>query len=145
MTFYTDTFPPHTRLASGKRVRGGFMQRCGSGILILLAISFTAGLTGCVGSNTGGSAGQGVKTVTLSPSGTQSLEVGAITTFTASATNALGQTVLPGSIQFTVVSGNSNPAPLSITSAGAGCAGTWNSAGICSPGVPGVAEVPRRD
>ena len=118
------------------------MHRSCTGILILLAISFSASLTGCVGSNSGGSPGRGVKTVTLSPPGIQSINVGATQNFTASATDALGQTVVATTIQFTVTSGDSNPAPLSILSNGAGCAGSWDSTGtVCTPGVPGTALV----
>jgi hypothetical protein len=144
MTFYTGRFPPHT-LGSRpeKQARGGFMHRSGTGVfIVVLAILLTACLTGCVGSNSGGNGGGGVKTVTLSPSGTQSINVGATQIFTATATDTLGQAVVAGTIQFTVTSGNSNPAPLSITSAGAACAGSWDSTGtICSPGVPGIALV----
>ena len=118
------------------------MHRSGTGILIVLAISLVASLTGCVGKSSGGSGGGGVQSVTLSPSGTQSIDIGATGTFTATAKNALGQTVIASTIQFTVASGNSNPAPLSITSTGAACAGSWDSTGtICSPGVPGIALV----
>lgn len=121
------------------------MHLSGTGILIVravLAISLAASLTGCVGKNSGGSGGEGVRTVTLSPTGTLSINVGATQNFAATATNALGQTVIGTTIQFTVTSGNSNPAPLSILSNGAGCAGSWDSTGtICSPGVPGIAVV----
>jgi len=118
------------------------MHRSSTGILIVLAISFSASLTGCVGSNSGGSGSGGVKTVTLSPGGTQSINVGATQNFTATATDALGQTVVASTIQFTVTSGDSNPAPLSILSNGAACAGSWDSTGtVCSPGVPGIALV----
>jgi hypothetical protein len=118
------------------------MHRSGTGILIVLAISFAASLTGCVGKNGGGGGGGGVQTVTLSPGGNQSINIGAIQNFTATARDAKGQTVVASTIQFTVTSGNSNPAPLSVTSAGAGCAGSWDSTEtICSPGVPGIALV----
>ena len=118
------------------------MHRSCTGILIVLAIWFAASLTGCVGKNSGGSGGRGVKTVTLNPPGNQSINVGATQIFTATATDALGQTVIASTIQFTVTSGNSNPAPLNILSNGAGCAGSWDSTGtICFPGVPGLALV----
>lgn len=118
------------------------MHRSGTGILIVLAISLLASLTGCVGSNSGGSGGGGVQTVTLTPGGNLSIDIGAAPIFGATARNAIGQTVVATSIQFTVTSGNSNPAPLSITSFGAACAGSWDSTGtICSPGVPGIALV----
>jgi len=118
------------------------MHRSGTGILILLAICFTASLTGCVGSNSGGNPGENVQAVTLSPGGSLSIDIGATPIFTATAKNALGSTVIANAIQFTVTSGNSNPAPLSITSAGAACAGSWDvTATVCSPGVPGIALV----
>jgi hypothetical protein len=118
------------------------MYRSGTGILIALAISFAACLTGCVGSNRGGNGGVGVQTVTLAPGGIQSIDIGATQTYSATARDALGGTVVASTIQFTVTSGDSNPAPLSITSFGAACAGSWDSTGtICSPGVPGIALV----
>jgi hypothetical protein len=119
------------------------MHRSGTGIiLILVAISLAASLTGCVGKNAGAAGGGGVQTVTLSPSGNQSINIGATQTFTATARDAHGVAVIGSAIQFTVTSGDSNPAPLSITSAGAGCAGSWDSTQtICSPGVPGIALV----
>jgi len=118
------------------------MQHSGTVILIALAMSFSASLTGCVGKNRGGGSGGGVQTVTLSPGGNQSINVGAAQNFTATARDAKGQTVVASTIQFTVTSGSSNPAPLSITSFGAGCAGSWDSTEtICSPGVPGIALV----
>ncbi|MBZ5655165.1 MAG: hypothetical protein LAO56_07780 [Acidobacteriia bacterium] len=117
------------------------MHRSSTGILIVLAISLSASLTGCVGKNSGGSGGGGVKTVALSPSATQSINVGATAVFTATAIDASGRAVLDP-IQFAVTSGNSNPAPLSVTSSGAVCAGSWDATGsICSPGVPGIALV----
>ena len=117
------------------------MHRSGTGILIVLAISLIASLTACIGKNSGSSGGGGVQSVTLTPAGDQSIDIGATRTFTASARDALGHTVL-GTIQFTVTSGDSNPAPLTISANGAGCAGTWDSTGtICSPGVPGIALV----
>ena len=142
MTFYTGTFPHHTRLASAEQARGGLMHRSGPGILIVLAISFAASLTGCVGNNRGGNGGVGVQSVALSPSGNQSIDIGTTQIYSATATDANGRTVLAGTIQFTVTSGNSNPAPISITASGAACAGSWDSTeAICSPGVPGIALV----
>lgn len=121
------------------------MHRSGTGIRIARVVLITllaAFLTGCVGKSSGGGEGEGVQSVTLSPSGDQSIDIGTIKNFTATAKNASGQTVIVTPIRFTVTSGDSNPAPLSITSTGAGCAGTWNSTGtICSPGVPGIAIV----
>jgi len=117
------------------------MHRSGT-VILILGITLAASLTGCVGKNSGGSGGGGVQTVTLSPSGNQSINVGATQIFTATARDAKGIVVIASAIQFTVASGDSNPAPLSITSAGAVCAGSWDSTQtICSPGVPGIALV----
>lgn len=147
MTFYTGSFPSYTTLAPGKRSRGGFMHRRSTVrrstvFFSLLAISLATALTGCVGKSSSNSGGGGVQTVTLSPSPNSSIDIGAIQVFSATAKNAKGQTIIAASIQYVVTSGNSNPAPISITSNGAACAGSWNaSASICSPGVPGVALV----
>jgi hypothetical protein len=121
------------------------MHRSGTVILLLvlvLGIVLATSLTGCVGKNSGGAASSGVESVTLSPGGEQSIDVGATQIFTATARDAKGLAVVAGTIQFTVTSGDSNPAPLSITRAGAGCAGSWDSTQtVCSPGVSGVALV----
>jgi hypothetical protein len=118
------------------------MHRCSTAILIILATASLGLLTSCLGSGTKNSTTEGVKTVTINPAGNQSIDVGDIQIFGASATNALGQAVPGASIQFVVTSGDSNPAPLTILASGAACAGTWDSTGtICSPGSPGVAIV----
>ncbi|MFI5102442.1 MAG: hypothetical protein ACHP9V_03620 [Terriglobales bacterium] len=148
MTFYTGSFPPHTIvLAPGKRARGGFMHRCGSGLLLTLVITFVAALTGCLGKSSTNPGNGGVASVTLSPGGMQSLEVGRTLGFTATATDANGRPVLGVDIQFTVASGNPNAsAPLSLVGNGSGsasaCAGTWDpSLTQCNPGTSGIALV----
>jgi hypothetical protein len=123
------------------------MHRCGSGLLLTLAIAFVAAFTGCLGKSTGNQGNGGVQTVSLNPGGMISIDVGATQVFTASGRNAAGGAVLGVSIQFVVTSGTENaPAPLSVITNGSGsaaaCAGTWDStATICSPGTPGVAVV----
>jgi hypothetical protein len=144
MTFYTDSFPPNNiMLAPGKRTRGGFMHRCGSGFLLTLAITFVVALTGCLGKSSSNSGNGGVQSVTLSPSSNFSIDVGGTQPFSATAKNAAGGTILGVTIQFVVASGNPNAsAPLSIASNGSACAGTWDpSATMCSPGTPGIAIV----
>jgi hypothetical protein len=145
MTLYTDSFPPNNiiTLAPGKRTRGGFMHRRGSGFLLTLVITFVIALTGCLGKSTPNPGGGGVKTVTLNPSSNFSIDVGGTQIFSATGTNANGSPVLGVSIQFIVVSGNPNAsAPLSVASNGSACAGTWDpSATLCSPGTPGIAIV----
>src|SRR4029077_7976222 len=144
---YTDSFPPNhiiiITLAPGKRTRGGFMHRCGSGFFLILVITFVIALTGCLGKSSPNPNGGAVKSVTLSPSSDLSIDVGGTQIFSANATDANGQPVLGVSIQFIVASGNPNAsAPLSVASNGSACAGTWDpSATLCSAGTPGIAIV----
>src|SRR5260370_13845099 len=145
MTLYTDSFPRNNiiMLAPGKRTRGWFMHRCGSGFLLPLVITFVIALSGCLGKSSPNPNGGAVKTVTLNPSSNFSIDVGGTQIFSANATGANGQPVLGVSIQFIVASGNPNAsAPLSVASNGSACAGTWDpSATLCSAGTPGIAIV----
>src|SRR5260370_24493621 len=142
-TFYTDSFPPHNiMLAPGKRARGGFMHRCGSGLLLTLAITLVAAFTGCLGKSSSNPGNGGVQRVTLSPGSTIPLETGGTQFFSASAKDALGRTILGINIQFVVQSGTNGSAPLSIASNGSACAGTWDpTATQCAAGTPGIATV----
>src|SRR5258706_1468487 len=144
MTLYTDSFPPNSNmLAPGKRARGGFMYRCGPGLLLTLAITFVLALTGCLGKSSSNSSNGGVQSVTLNPGSNFSIDVGGTRVFSATGRDASGRAVLGASIQFIVVSGNPNAsAPLSVASNGFACAGTWDpTATICSAGTPGIAIV----
>src|SRR5882757_4550070 len=139
MTFYTDCFPPHTTLASGKRTRGGFMDfRCPR-FFFILAIAALLVLCGCVGKSTPNPAGSGVQTVTLSPASTLSLEFGRTQNFSAAARNSAGGTVFT-TINFV----SDNDAVLTISNSGVACAGKWDSLTNpvrCSPGVEGIANI----
>jgi hypothetical protein len=119
------------------------MHRCGSGFLLTLAITFVAAFTGCLGKSSSNAGNGGVQTVSLSPGGMISIDVGGTQVFSATGKNASGGTVLGVNIQFVVASGSPNaPAPLSIASNGNACAGTWDaSVAMCSPGAPGIALV----
>jgi hypothetical protein len=145
MTLYTDSFPPNNiiTLAPGKRTRGGFMHRCGSGFLLTLAITFVVALTGCLGKSSNNSGNGGVQSVTLSPGSNFSIDVGGTQVFSATGKDALGRAVLGASIQFIVASGKPGAsAPLSVASNGSACAGTWDpSATMCTPGTSGIAIV----
>lgn len=145
MTLYTDSFPPNNiiTLAPGKRTRGGFMHRCGPGLLLTVVITFVVALTGCLGKSSPNPNGGAVKTVTLNPSSNFSIDVGGTQPFSASATDANGIPVIGVTIQFIVASGNPNAsAPLSVASNGSACAGTWDpSATLCTAGTPGIAIV----
>jgi hypothetical protein len=119
------------------------MHRCSSGFLITLAICFVLALTGCLGKNSANPGNSGVQSVTLSPPTSLSLDVGGTLFFSATGKNAAGGTVLGGSIEFLVASGNPNSAaPLSIAANGAACAGNWDpTATECNPGTSGIAIV----
>jgi len=126
------------------------MHRCGSGFLLTSAIAFVLvlvlvpvlALTGCLGKSSGAPGG-GVSSVTISPGGNLSIDVGATQVFSASARNAEGKPILGLDIQFIVTSGTPNtPAPLSVASNGNACAGTWDvSISECNPGTIGIAYV----
>jgi len=99
--------------------------------------------TGCLGKNSANPGNSAVQSVSLSPASSITLDVGGTQNFSATGKNANGTTVVGGTIEFLVSSGNPNSAaPLSIASNGAACAGNWNpNATQCSPGTPGIAIV----
>jgi hypothetical protein len=116
---------------------------CSSGFLITFTIGLVAMFTGCLGKNSANPGNSAVQSVSLSPGSSISLDVGGTQNFSATGKNANGTTVVGGTIEFLVTSGNPNSAaPLSIASNGAACAGNWNpNATQCSPGTPGIAIV----
>jgi hypothetical protein len=119
------------------------MHRCSSRVLLTLTIALATTLTGCLGTSTSNSGGEGIKSVSLSPTGYLSMDVGSTQAFTASATSVNGRSVA-GTVQYilSVPQGQSGPAPLSISSNGSACAGTWDTTfAICNPGTPGIATV----
>jgi hypothetical protein len=107
--------------------------------LLLPAIAGLVVLSGCIGKSTSNPGNGGVRTVTLSPSTTISLEFGRTQNFSAAARNSAGQTVFT-TIHFL----SDNNAALTISNNGVACAGTWDSLSNpvrCSPGVEGIANV----
>jgi len=123
------------------------MHRCSSGFLLTLAIAFVVAFTGCLGKSSSNAANGGVESVTLSPGGVMSINVGDTRVFTAVGKDGNGHAVLGTNIQFIVANGSPNgSAPLSVINNGAGsgsaCAGTWDStAAICASGNSGIAIV----
>jgi len=119
------------------------MHRSGSGFLLTLSVSLIIALTGCLGKSSGNAGNQGVASVTLSPGESVSMDVGTTQVFTATAKNGSGSPIIGLDIQFLVTSGSPNQsAPLSITSGGNACAGTWNAGdSVCNPGPPGIAII----
>ena len=119
------------------------MHRCGTAIFLFLVTVFALALTGCLGKSSTNPENGGVSSITLSPTGTISLDVGSTRVFSATARNAGGGAILGLDIQYIVQSGTPNAsAPLSIATNGNACAGTWDvSVAICSPGTPGIAIV----
>ena len=69
------------------------MHRCGSGFLLTLAISFVAAFTGCLGNSSSNPGNGGVSSVTLSPGGIFSMDVGGTQVFSAAGKNAAGKRV----------------------------------------------------
>ncbi|MGA9354128.1 MAG: hypothetical protein WBV46_10595 [Terriglobales bacterium] len=119
------------------------MRSCSTGILLLMAVSSVLTLSSCLGKSTVGPGGEGVSSVTLSPSANFSMDVGSTQVFSATAKNSGGQ-VISAAVQFfvTVPAGSTNPAPISVATNGNTCAGTWDAAvAICTAGQPGVAIV----
>ena len=120
------------------------MHRCGSGLLLTLAIAFVFALTGCLGKSSANLGNGGVQSVTLSPANTFSLEVGGTQVFSASGKDASGHAVFGINIQYVVgvPPGTITPPPLTITASGNACAGIWDQTGSqCSGGNPGIATV----
>ncbi len=118
------------------------MRRCITVFFFIMAISLALTLTACLGKNTP-VGGEGVSSVSLSPTANFSMDVGATQVFSATARNAGGQ-IIVGATQFvvTVPPGGTSPAPLSVASNGNACAGTWDRAvAICTAGQPGIAVV----
>ena len=77
------------------------MRRCVTVFLLIVAISFALALTACLGKSTPNPGGQGVSSVTLSPSANFSMDVGATQVFSATARNA-GGGIIVGATQFLV-------------------------------------------
>lgn len=120
------------------------MYRCSFVFTVFLVIAFAVAMTGCLGNSTSVTANGGVKSIALNPTGIISLDIGSTQVFTASAVAANGRAIPGVNIQYVVSSpaGTSTPPPLSFTSAGDACAGTWDSAqAICRPGNSGIAVV----
>ena len=120
------------------------MYRCRSFVFALFAIGFTIALTGCLGKSTSNSGIGSVKSISLNPAGNTSLEIGGTQVFSASALDQNNRAIPGVNIQFivSVPAGSTAPAPISMTSNGNACAGTWDaSQALCSPGNSGVAIV----
>ncbi len=119
------------------------MLRCSS-VLLVVAIALATSLTGCLGSSTSNQGTGGVRSISLSPSGNFSIEIGGTAQFSATARDANGRAIIGADIQFIVGSppGSTAPPPLSVSSGGGACAGTWDSTQtLCSPGNSGIALV----
>ncbi len=116
-----------------------------SGIVAVLAVSTALILTGCSGKsspNPGNTTT--VERVTLTPT-SGSIDVGATLTFSATAVDRLGNSVPASNIHYVPGCGTQQPcAPLSISTSGLACAGSWDSLTnplVCTPGTSGVAQV----
>ncbi len=119
------------------------MFLCGPRFATVLTLVSLATLTGCLGKNSANPGNATIQSVSLNPGGTLSLDVGGTLVFSAIGRNANGTATVGGSLQYLVTSGSPNsPAPLSVASNGASCAGSFDpTATLCSPGTPGIAIV----
>ncbi|MGA9528624.1 MAG: hypothetical protein WBS24_10955 [Terriglobales bacterium] len=120
------------------------MHRCRSFVLALFAIGAMIALSGCLGKSTSSTGIGNVKSISLNPAGNFSLEIGSSQVFSASALDGNNHAIPGVDIQFIVsaLPGSTAPAPISMTSNGNACAGTWDATqALCSPGSSGIAIV----
>jgi trimeric autotransporter adhesin len=109
------------------------------GFAIPAGLSLAASLAGCGGSSVRSTNFPVPASLSISPSATQSLEVGAALNFSAAAHNSNG-TVVIEPISFH----SSNTAIVTVANNGLACAGTWDSLvapAVCTPGPVGIAEI----
>jgi trimeric autotransporter adhesin len=109
------------------------------GFAISAGLSLTASLAGCGGSSVKSTNFPVPASLSISPSATQSLEVGAALSFSAAAHNSSGSVVIEP-ISFH----SSNTAIVTVANNGLACAGTWDSLAapvVCTPGPVGIAEI----
>jgi hypothetical protein len=119
------------------------MYRLKTGWLLIPTIALAFALSGCLGKSSSNPGDGGVKSVSLNPSGTISIDVGNIQNFTASATDAQGRSVI-GTIRYQITTppGSTGAAPISMTNSGSACAGTWDQTlSLCQAGTSGIAIV----
>ncbi|MHB8214468.1 MAG: hypothetical protein ACYDDS_00175 [Candidatus Sulfotelmatobacter sp.] len=111
--------------------------RFGAGAWVVVTISLFLFLPACGGSKPPGASPFPAK-VTLNPSNSFSMQVGATQLLTATAQNGTGTAISPA---FTFAS--SNPSVVDIAPNGFACAGTWNAPlySICTPNGIGTAQV----
>jgi hypothetical protein len=104
-----------------------------------VSAALTASLAGCGGNNVKSGAFRVPANIALSPSPNVSLDVGGVQTFTATAHDPSGHTILVP-IHFS----SSNAAVVTIANNGLACAGSWDSLTVpvvCTPGPVGVAQI----
>ncbi len=122
------------------------MHRCSSGVIVALAFASLLALAGCAGKSSTTASNDTVQSVSLSPTGNLSVDIGSSNqTFSATARNGIGQ-VVPIGVKFaTGCAPDIQPCTsIDVANDGQLCAGTWDSRSIprlCTPGSVGVAQV----
>ena len=122
------------------------MHRRSSGILLPVALALLLALAGCAGKSSNTGSNDAVLSVTLTPSGNLSVDIGSSNqAFSATARNGIGQ-IVPVTPKFaTACAPDINPCTtIDVANNGQLCAGTWDSRanpGRCTPGTVGVAQV----
>ncbi len=105
--------------------------------LILIIVSLTLGFAGCGSAAVNGTTFEKPAHLTINPSASVSLELGGTQSFTTTAINFTGRTIM---VQPSYQS--SNTAVVTVASNGVACAGTWDAfAQVCTPGSVGVAQI----
>jgi hypothetical protein len=145
-SLYTTSFPfqflMKARLRSISRARRGCMGRLrrSQWVQVIMAVSSFLSVAACGGHKPPGTSPLPAK-ITLTPSVSLSLQMGATQQFIASAVNGTNQNVSP---TFTyILTPNSVPGILDVSPAGFACGGTWNAPyyNVCTPGASGVVQV----
>ncbi len=105
--------------------------------LILIIVSLSLMFAGCGSGAVTGTSFEKPAHLAINPSASVSLDLGGTQSFTTTATNFTGRSiVVVPSYQ------SSNTSVVTVASNGVACAGTWDALGqVCTPGSVGVAQV----
>lgn len=109
-------------------------------VQVIITVSSLLAVAACGGHKPAGTSPFAAK-ISLTPSVSLSLQMGATQQFIASAVNSTNQSVSP---TFTYsLTPNSTPGILDVSPAGFACGGTWNAPyyNVCTPGASGVVQV----
>jgi hypothetical protein len=109
-------------------------------VQVIIAVSSLLSVAACGGHKPAGTSPFAAK-ITLTPSLSLSLQMGATQLFIASAVNSTNQSVSPTFVYS--LTPDSSPGILDVSPAGFACGGTWNAPyyNVCTPGASGVVQI----